>query len=115
MDAIVKATPGCVFVTSLSHLGVGRYIREKCLEKVNGRFKFQLVDCNVRTYAADLSKSELAAVYIARNATPYEMSDVLYYLASEDRRGPMEDLLQRFIDGGRPTKVMLPGDPIEVI
>lgn len=116
MELISANQPGCLFITMLTHVGVGKFIREKCLERdSNDRFRFALIECNVRTYAQNLSKAELAQIYLARNGTPFEMSDVLYYLASEERRGPMEDLLERFSLAGRPVKVLMPGEPLELI
>jgi len=116
MEQISEQSSGCLFITMMTHVGVGKFIREKCLERdANDRYRFALIECNTRVYAQNLAKSELAQIYLARNGTPFEMSDVLYYLASEERRGPMEELLQRFIDAGRPVKVLMPGDDLELI
>jgi hypothetical protein len=117
MRAIKARTPSVIFVTMLTHLGIGKYMRDACAVKnpVTNKLEFALIDSTVRIFATGLSRSELAQIFMARNATPYELSDMLYYLASEERRGPMEDLLQRFIDGGRPYKVLGPGQPIELI
>jgi hypothetical protein len=111
LEQLVLEAPHSVFVTALSHIGVGRFVRDKCLEKDNaGRYRFALIECTVRIYAASLSKSELSQIYLARNATPFETADMLIYLASEDRRGTMEDLLDRFTRAGRPTLVLMPGE-----
>jgi hypothetical protein len=117
MRAIKEKTPNVLFITMLTHIGIGRYIRAaaEVRDPATGQFEFALIDCTVRLFTKNLSRSDLSQIFIARNATPYELSDMLYYLASEERRGPMEDLLQRFIDGGRPYKLLRPGDPIEVI
>lgn len=116
MEAIKGRTPNVIFVTMLTHMGVGKFIREVAKKTdAQGRHKYLLIDASVRVYAPHLSKSEVADIYLARNATPFEMSDMLYYLAAEDRRGPMENLLQRFADAGRPCKVLLPGDAVEVL
>lgn len=117
MRAIKEKTPNVLFITMLTHVGIGRYIRSasEARDPVTGQHEFALIDSTVRLFTKNLSRSDLSQIFIARNATPYELSDMLYYLASEERRGPMEDLLQRFIDGGRPYKILRPGDPIEVI
>ena len=75
-------------------------------------FRYSLIECDVRIYARGMSKPDLAQVYLARNATPFELSDILIYLASEDRRGTMEELLERFLNAHRPAIVLHPGDPL---
>jgi hypothetical protein len=117
MRAIKARTPSVIFVTMLTHLGIGKYMRDACSVKdpITKKQEFALIDSTVRIFANNLPRPELAQIFMARNATPYELSDMLYYLASEERRGPMEDLLQRFIDGGRPYKILCPGDPIELL
>jgi 2-methylaconitate cis-trans-isomerase PrpF len=113
MDRIASEAPHTTFVTTLTHMGVGKFAKEYGLTKdENNHYKFQLIECSVRIYAQYLSKSELAQVYLARNATVTEMGDMLIYLASEDRRGTCEDLLSRFRAAGRPTLVLMPGDAL---
>lgn len=113
LEQLVLEAPHSVFVTALSHIGVGKFVRDKCLEKTElGRYRFALIECSVRIYAQSLSKSELSQIYLARNATPFETADMLIYLASEDRRGTMEDLLERFQRAGRPALVLMPGEKI---
>lgn len=119
-DLMEKAAvyyPGCLFITMLTQVGVGKFVKEKCLEKDGrGDFKFQFVACDVRLFAKNLSKAESAQIYIARNATVFELGQVFYYFASEDRRGTMENLIMdRVAPAGLPYKVLLPGDPIELI
>lgn len=116
MEAIKDHTPNVIFVTMLTHMGIGKFIRDVAKKQdAQGRHKYLLIDASVRVFAPHLSKTEVSDIYLARNATPFEMSDMLYYLAAEDRRGPMENLLQRFVEAKRPYKVLMPGDPIEVL
>lgn len=113
MEQIVAEAPHTVFVAALTHMGVGRYVKEKAIEQdTDGHYKFALIECSVRIFAQGLSKSDLAQIYLARNGTPYELSDMLIYLAAEDRRGTCEELLERFVQAGRPTLILMPGDPI---
>jgi len=106
-----KAYPSCLFITMLTHEGVGLCTKQKCLEKgSNDNFRFQLVEINVRLYAKLLSKSEVSSIYIARNATMFELADAVIYLANHERRGMVEDLIQRIIAAGRPYIVLLPGE-----
>jgi hypothetical protein len=119
MRAIKAATPNVIFITTLTHMGIGKFVRAACAVKdpVTNKHEFNLIDANVHIFvpSSALSKSDLAQIFMARNATPFELSDMLYYLATDARRGPMEDLLQRFIDHKRPYKILYPDDPIEVI
>jgi len=113
MDQIAAEAPHTTFVTALTHMGVGRFVKEYGLTKnADNRYIFQIVECSVRIYAQDLSKPELAQIYIAKNATVAELGDMLIYLASEDRRGTCEDLLSRFEALRRPTLVLMPGDAL---
>jgi hypothetical protein len=113
MELAAKRYPNCCFVTMLTSMGVGSFVKQKCLEKDSlDRFRFQLIECNVRLYASNLSQSESSTIYIARNATVYEMGDVFLYLAMPDRRGPLEDLIDRAVRGERPYRVFLPGDEL---
>ena len=91
-------------MTTLTHIGVGMFVRQKCMERDhNDQPRYALIECTVRVFARSLSKSELAQIYLARNATPFETSDIMIYLASEDRRGTMEDMLERFQRAARPN------------
>jgi hypothetical protein len=117
LEKVAAACPNCVFVTMLTHVGVGKYVKEKCLEKnKQGQFRFQLIECTMRLFARQLSKSDVSSIYIARNATVFELGDAFYYFAGEDRRGTMEELFeQRVIPSGRPYRVFAPGEGITLI
>ena len=112
VDLAAKTYPNCVFVTMLTHEGVGLFVKQKCLEKgSNSNFKFQLIEVNLRLYAKQLSKSEVSQIYLARNATMFELADMLIYLANNDRRGMIEDLvLNRIVPSGRPYIILLPSE-----
>jgi hypothetical protein len=113
MDRIASEAPHTTFVAALTHMGVGRFVKDYGLTKnADNCYLFQVIECSVRIYAQALSKSELAQIYLARNATVSELGDMLIYLASEDRRGTCEDLLERFTATKRPTLVLMPGDPV---
>jgi hypothetical protein len=113
MDRISAEAPYTLFVSMMTHTGVGRFVKDKALQKSGeGRYAHRMIDCSQRIFAKGLAKSELVELYLARNATPFESSDMLIYLASEDRRGTCEELLERFQKANRPVLVMRPGDPI---
>jgi hypothetical protein len=119
MRAIKAVTPNVIFVTTLTHMGIGKFVRAACAVKdpVTNAHEFDLITADVHMYVptSKLPKTDLAQIFMARNATPFELSDMLYYLATDARRGPMEELLQRFIDHKRPYKILYPDDPIEVL
>lgn len=113
MQQIDAEAPHTVFVTMMTHAGVGRFVKDICLLKDDfGRTRYMMVECAVRIYAQGMSKNDMAQIYLARNATPAEMADMLIYLASEDRRGTCEDLLLRFQQSGRPVLVLMPDEPL---
>lgn len=113
VEQIAAEAPHSTFISTLTHVGVGLFVKDKCLEKdVNNNYRFAFIECQVRMYARGLSRSDLSQIYLARNASPFEMSDVLIYLASEDRRGTMEELLERFQRAARPFLILGAGEPL---
>jgi hypothetical protein len=113
LDKLSDMYPNAIFVTMLTHTGVGRFVKEKCLQKYpDGRFRFQLIACDFRLYAVGLSQSELAQIYLARNASPFELGDCFCYFASQNRKGTMEALVERAQKSGRPFRVFLPSEKI---
>lgn len=113
IEQVAAESPHTVFVGMMTHLGVGSYVKDKCLEKDTlGRYRFSMIECSVRVFARGLSKPDLSQIYLARNATPAELADMMIYLASEDRRGTCEDLLERFEKAGRPVLVLGPSDDL---
>lgn len=117
MEKAAAYYPNCLFVTMLTSVGVGLFVKQKCTEKNGaGKFRFQCVACDVKIYASNLTHAESSAVYLARNATVFELGSLFYYFASEDRRGTMEDLIMnRVAPAGLPYKIFAPGDPVELI
>lgn len=114
MEKLSALYPGILMIALMTHMGVGKFVRDKCLEKdAAGNFKYQLIECSVRLYARHLSKAETAEIFIARNASAFEMGDILVYFAHPSRRGTTEDMLERFKAAGRPYKVFLPGEPVD--
>lgn len=108
--------PSCTFVTMLTHVGIGKAVKDFALAKSEqGEFKYQLVVCEVRVYASNLSKSENKGIYIARNATLFELCDMAYYFGMPDRRGTLEDFITRLDEAKRPYKIFMPGEAIELI
>lgn len=113
IEKVAVEAPHTVFVTMMTHTGVGKFVKDKILQRDSaGRYSYSMIECEVRVYSRSMAKPDLAQIYLARNATPFEVSDMMIYLASEDRRGTCEELLERFQRGGRPTLVLEPGDPI---
>lgn len=101
----------CMFASLHTPLGVGLFMRELCLEKDQaGAYKYQLVDVSARVFAKNLSHAESVKIYLARNATLLELADVLVYLANDERRGTLEDLVARASLASRPHVVLLPGE-----
>jgi hypothetical protein len=118
VEGINKKYPQTVFVTAYSPEGVGKFVKDKCSERhtATGEHRFQLVLCDVWLYAKGLTRVEASTIYVARNATLFELGDMFYYLADRSRRGTMEDLINnRVIPASRPYKVLLPGDGLELL
>jgi len=109
--------PDCVIVTAFAYGGIGQFVKEKCLEKDDsGQFKYQLIECSLRTYTRSLTRIEYGEVCVAMNAMLFELGDVFYHFASTDRRGTLEELItERVLPQSRPFKIFLPGEDIAVI
>jgi hypothetical protein len=113
INKLAQEFPNPVFITMLTHTGVGRFVKEHCIEKrPDGKFKWQLITVDFRLYAVGLSQAELSQVYIARNASPFELGSAFVYFANSTRRGTMEDLIQRAEKAGIPNRIFMPGEPI---
>jgi hypothetical protein len=116
IDQIDQRYSACMFISTLTHNGVGKFVKEKCLEKdIKGRFKNQFLDIEIRSYASNLSKVEYGSICLALNATLVELASIVYYFANESRRGTLENLVDRSMAVGIPTKVLLPGEPITLL
>ena len=117
LDECAARYPLCSFVTTMTNIGVGYFVKEKCLEQTNGKYRHQLVEVSVRLMGADLlSPDERNTVLLARNATLFKLGDVFYYLANRERRGMMEELIQKRVSpSNRPYKIFLPGEELQLI
>lgn len=116
IDMVTDTTFDVRFVCTDSwQAGIGQFVRGKCTEKVRGEFKHQVIIYDVRTYTSHLSRQEIADIYLARNAALFEISDVLYFFSGSDRRGTIEDLVEKMQAAGRPVKVFMPGDKVSLI
>jgi hypothetical protein len=106
----------CMFVSLDQQMGVGQFLRQLCQEKdSHNRYVHQLILCGTRLFAVDLPKAELVPIFMARNATLFELGDVFIYLANEERRGTIEELIQdRVKPSGRPYVVLEPGDAARI-
>ena len=107
----------CVIITAFASNGIGQFVKEKCLEKDGGgNFKFQMIECLVRTYTRNLTRVEYGEVCVAMNALLFELGDCFFMFAADDRRGTLEELItERVQPSGRPYRVFLPGDPVQLI
>ena len=117
IELAASTYPDCVIVTAFAYAGIGQFVKEKCLEKdEQNQFRFQLIECSLRTYTRSLTRIEYGEVCVAMNAMLFELGDCFYHFASTDRRGTLEELItDRLIQQNRPFRVFLPGDTITVI
>ena len=117
IDLAYRTYPECVFVTTLSHTGVGKFVKDKCMEKTAENANvYQLVECSIRVFATTFSRPETMQVLLAANAALFELGDVFYFFASEDRRGTTEELItKRVIPSGRAYKIFLPGQDVSLV
>jgi hypothetical protein len=100
---------GCLFVTTAHSDGVGKFVREKCLEKdAHGQFKYQLALINIQLFVSNLPRAEVAALYQARNPALLEIADVFYYLANSSRTGMLENVIEKAQALNRPVHILMP-------
>jgi hypothetical protein len=114
LEKCIKTYGSCLFFTIRQTEGVGRMIFEACSKKDHlERYVYQFADINVRLFAKNLSNTEASVVYLARNAFLYEVGDVFFLLADEERKSAVEELFSKRVEpSGRPFKIFLPGEPI---
>jgi hypothetical protein len=116
IEQVAQRNFDAVFICTDSwNRGIGEFVRKKCVEKVQGEFIYQVILVDLRTYWKHRSRDEVAQVYRARNASLYEMADMLYYFAGSERKSAIDDLVTRMQESGRPVKVFYPGDPISLL
>lgn len=113
-EAIDKYPQLKVISTSCDR-GVGKIIKNKCLPlgEKNPKPFFRFIEVTVRIYLLDgeeLTKSEFASIFIARNATLVELGDEFHLLVDGEPKGMMADLLQRVKQRGAPYAVYGTGD-----
>src|SRR5580693_755378 len=69
--------------------GIGAFVKQKCLEN---SVDFRFLEITQRIYA-DLPRSRMIQVFIARNAILAELGDEFHIFVDADHRGTMEDLM----------------------
>ena len=81
--------------------GIGSFVKKKCL---GNSTDFRFLEITQRIYA-DLPRSRMIQVFIARNAVLAELGDEFHIFVDPDHHGTMEDLMQRIerLDTGKET------------
>lgn len=130
IDQLLIKYPQLKVISTSCDRGVGKIVKSKCLPEDPEaqqeqpverskrephkpvKAKFDFVEISVRTYLAgpELTKSEFASLFIARNATLNELGDEFHLFTEQEPRGMMADLLQRVRQRGAPCAVYRPGE-----
>ena len=115
VDKLHQKHANCLFVTTAHSDGVGKFVREKCIEKDSrGKFKYQLALINIQLFVSNLPRAEVTALYQARNPAMLEIGDIFYYFANVSRSGMMEDMIAKAVSMNRPAKIFQIGDDVTV-
>lgn len=127
LDQLIQKYPQLRVVSTSCDRGVGKIVKSKCLpesvietERIKGEIPrsvkatFPFVEVTVRTYlpAEELTKSEFASLFIARNALLNEIGDEFHLFTEQEPRGMMADLLSRVRQRGAPCAVYRPGEQV---
>lgn len=110
VDGLIEKYPKLKVISAGCDRGVGKIIKTKCLPlgEKHPKARFRFIEITVRIYllpGEELTKSEFAALFIARNATLDELGDEFHLLVENEPRGMMADLLQRVKRRGAPVAV----------
>ena len=110
LEDLRKKYPSLVVISAACDKGIGNVIKTHCLEE---KMRFRFMEVYTRIFA-ELPKTKLAQVFIARNANLEELGDEFHIFATRDRRGSVEDLIQRVsAKGDRPVYVYVPGEGLK--
>lgn len=110
VDGLIEKYPQLKIISTSCDRGVGKIIKNKCLPlgEKNPRAVFRFIEISLRIYllpGEELTKSEFAQYFMARNATLNEMADEFHILVDGEPRGTMADLLRRVRERGAPYAV----------
>jgi predicted RNase H-related nuclease YkuK (DUF458 family) len=81
-----------MMVTSVAcDQGIGSFVKKRCLQNTTD---FAFLEITQRIYA-DLPRSRMIQVFIARNAILAELGDEFHIFVDPNHHGTMEDLIKR--------------------
>lgn len=95
--------PGLVLVTSSTDKGVGKIVRDVCMES---KSQFELCDLHMKVHA-QLNRPKLAQVFYARNAALAELGEEYHIFVDKNRRGSFEDLVDKLEKSSSPKPLFL--------
>ncbi len=115
VDTLIEKYPQLKVISTSCDRGVGKIIKNKCLPlgEKNPKAIFRFIEISLRIYllpGEELTKSEFAQAFMARNATLNELGDEFHIMVDGEPRGTMADLLRRVKERGAPYSIYRPGE-----
>jgi hypothetical protein len=96
-DQLIIVTAGC-------DRGVGKLVKNRAMPQNKGaeQGEFAFIEVSTRIFIQDASKSTLAGIFIARNATLVELGEEFHLFLGRESKGAMQDLVERVERSGIP-------------
>lgn len=115
INSLIGKYPQLKVVSTSCDRGVGKIVKNKCLPlgEKNPKATFRFIEVSLRIYllpGEELTKSEFAQAFMARNATLNELGDEFHIMVDGEPRGTMADLLRRVKERGAPYAIYRPGE-----
>ena len=116
LDALEVKYHNFTVVTVMSHTGIGKLVKNFCSAPKDGRkHRFAFCEADVRVYANDLNREDMAQLYTARNAMLFEIGDLFFGFPHPQRRAVVDELFSKRVEpNNRPHRIFLPGDDITI-
>lgn len=113
IDQLAAGYPKLHIISGGCDRGVGKIVKNRCMPKSKGQDADpDFLEIQFKIYWADPSKSELAQVWIARNAAFVEIGEEFHIFADVpggSGGGAMADLQERVEKAGLPYSLYIPG------
>lgn len=115
IENLIDKYPQLKVISTSCDRGVGKIVKNKCLPlgEKNPKATFRFIEISLRIYlleGEELTKSEFAQAFMARNATLNELGDEFHIMVDGEPRGTMADLLRRVRERAAPYAIYRPGE-----
>lgn len=111
IDELKKMYPGLFIVTTACDRGVGKIVKNRLIPvDPNKPPIIPFLEVAYRIWGEDMPKAVYANIYLTRNPALLALGEEFHIFVDKDKRGVMQDLLERVQDAGLPYSVYQPNE-----